>query len=159
MHLGHRNGSADAATPEVEVATDMPLPPSLGLVLLVLSGLLLKLAIAALTTWTYGGLMPHAKQGGIGVFSLEVAGSKFEGTRFEKEHIGQIQVALVGIRCAGVLLVVDPSGLPTRPADEGCPRSMLAVLCAMEKCLAAFGYMVIFGDDFMKPACFHISSY
>jgi len=110
------------------------------------------LAIAALTTWTYGGLIPHAKQGGIGEFSFEVDGSKLEGTRLEKEHIGHIQVALVGIRCAGVFLVFEFPGLPTLPAEEGCPRSMLAVLCAREKCLAAFGYMVIFGDDFMKPA-------
>lgn len=75
----------------------------------------------------------------MGVFSLDVDGSKLEGTGFEKEHIGQIQVALVGIRGAGELLVFKPPGPPATPAEEGCPRSMLAVLCAREKCLAALG--------------------
>jgi hypothetical protein len=39
--------------------------------------------------------MPHAKQGANGVRSSAVYGSKFDGTGFEKEHIGQIQVAVL----------------------------------------------------------------
>jgi hypothetical protein len=51
-------------------------------------------AIAALTTCTKGGLMPHAKHGGNGVCALAVAGSKFSGTGLEKEQMGHIHVAL-----------------------------------------------------------------
>lgn len=40
--------------------------------------------------------MPHARQGGKFVAALAVAGSKFDGTGLEKEHMGQIQVALIG---------------------------------------------------------------
>ena len=50
-------------------------------------------AIAAFTTCTVGGLIPQARHGGIGVRDAR-AGSKFEGTGFEKEHIGHTQVAL-----------------------------------------------------------------
>ena len=38
--------------------------------------------------------MPHAKHGGSGVCAPAVLGSKFEGTEFEREHMGHIQVAL-----------------------------------------------------------------
>jgi hypothetical protein len=51
------------------------------------------LDIAAFRTCAKGGLMPHARQGGSGVFAFAVPGSKFEGNGFENEHIGQIQVA------------------------------------------------------------------
>lgn len=51
-------------------------------------------AIAALTTCTNGGFIPHARHGGNGVRAFAVAGSKFDGTGFEKEHIGHTQVAL-----------------------------------------------------------------
>jgi hypothetical protein len=51
--------------------------------------------MAAFSTWEKGGLMPHAKHGGKGVFVFAVAGSKFEGTGFENEQIGQIHVALL----------------------------------------------------------------
>jgi len=122
---------------------------------MVLIGLFDKLAIAALTTFTYGGLMPHARHGGIGVFSLDIDGSKCKGIGLEKEQIGQIQVALGGIRGAVELLALKLPE-PAPPAD-GCPRSTLVVFCAREKCLIAFGYRVIFGDDFMKPAWFLIS--
>jgi hypothetical protein len=50
--------------------------------------------IAAFTTWTRGGFMPHARHGGKGVWAFAVAGSKFDGTGFENEQMGQIQVAL-----------------------------------------------------------------
>lgn len=39
--------------------------------------------------------MPHAKQGGKGVWALAVVGSKFEGTGLEKLHIVQTQVAVL----------------------------------------------------------------
>lgn len=56
--------------------------------------LLVMAAIAAFTTCTRGGFMPHARQGGSGVCAFAVAGSKFDGTGLENEHIGQIHVAL-----------------------------------------------------------------
>jgi hypothetical protein len=54
--------------------------------------------IAALSTVVNGGLIPHARQGGKFVAALAVAGSKFEGTGFENVHIGQTQVALIGLK-------------------------------------------------------------
>jgi hypothetical protein len=52
--------------------------------------------IAALRTVVNGGLIPHARQGGKCVVALAVAGSKLDGTGLENEHMGQIQVALIG---------------------------------------------------------------
>lgn len=52
--------------------------------------------IAALRTVVNGGLMPHARQVGKFVAALAVAGSKLDGTGLENEHMGQIQVALIG---------------------------------------------------------------
>lgn len=64
-------------------------------------GRLAMAAMAALTTCTRGGLMPHARQGDNGVCAFAVAGSKFDGTGFEKEQIGQIHVALASRGGAG----------------------------------------------------------
>jgi hypothetical protein len=55
---------------------------------------LAALAIAAFNTCVRGGFMPQAKQDSNGVCSLAVAGSKLEGTGFEKVQIGHTQVAL-----------------------------------------------------------------
>ena len=59
-------------------------------------------AMAALTTCTVGGLIPHARHGGMGVRDAR-AGSKLDGTGFEKEHIGHTHVALAGGGGAGLL--------------------------------------------------------
>jgi hypothetical protein len=66
------------------------------------AGLFEMAAMAALTTCTVGGLMPHAKQGGMGVRDAR-AGSKLDGTGLEKEQIGHTQVALAGGGGAGLL--------------------------------------------------------
>ena len=58
-------------------------------------------AMAALTTCMVGGLMPQARHGGIGVREAS-AGSKFDGTGFEKEHIGQTQDAVIEGAGAGL---------------------------------------------------------
>jgi len=105
------------------------------------AGLLDMAAIAALTTWTVGGLIPQARHGGIGVREAS-AGSKLEGTGLEKEHIGQTQVALGG-RGAG-------AGLPCRGGVD-------AVLCGgadtpRDSCFKGFGYSVILAEDLRKPA-------
>lgn len=52
--------------------------------------------IAALRTVVNGGLMPHARQGGKFVAALAVVVSKLDGIGLENEHMGQIQVALIG---------------------------------------------------------------
>jgi len=57
-------------------------------------------AMAALTTCTNGGFIPQARQGGSGVFALAILGSKFDGTGFENEQIGQIHVALGSLAAA-----------------------------------------------------------
>lgn len=51
--------------------------------------------MAAFSTCVSAGLIPHARHGGRGVCAFAVAGSKFEGTGFEKLHIVQTQVAEV----------------------------------------------------------------
>jgi len=81
-----------------------------------------RAAIAALTTCTRGGLIPQARHGGNGVRSFAVLGSKFDGTGFENEQMGHIQVAFGSLTGAGEGAVarpgvayrlggVDPSGL------------------------------------------------
>jgi hypothetical protein len=62
-------------------------------------GRFVALTTLAFKTRAKGGLIPHARHGAKGVRSPAVCGSKFEGTGFEKEHIGQIQVAL--LECIG----------------------------------------------------------
>lgn len=54
--------------------------------------------IAALSTVVNGGLIPHARQGGRCVAALAVAGSKLDGTGLENVHMGQTQVALIGLK-------------------------------------------------------------
>jgi hypothetical protein len=82
-------------------------------------------AIAALTTCTVGGLIPHARHGGIGVREAS-AGSKLEGTGFEKEQIGHTQVALccgggAGLPCRGGVDVAEPPGVAGTDAPrESC---------------------------------------
>jgi len=82
-----------------------------------------KAAIAALTTCTRGGLMPQARHGGKGVRSFAVLGSKLDGTGFENEQMGHIQVAFGSRTGAGegaegrpgvayLLGGVDPRELP-----------------------------------------------
>jgi len=99
--------------------------------------------MAALTTCTVGGLMPHARHGGIGVREA-IAGSKFEGTGFEKEHIGHTQVALccgagAGLLCRGGVVAVGLPGI----AGVGAPRA---------SCFKGLGKNVIFAEDLRKPA-------
>lgn len=84
-------------------------------------------AMAAFTTWTSGGCIPHARHGGSGVLAFAILGSKLEGTGFEKEQMGQIHVAFgslaaaVGVGADGLTGVpyrvggVDPVGLLANP--------------------------------------------
>jgi len=118
-------------------------------------GLFVTLEIAALRTRASGGFIPQAKHGANGVCALAVAGSKLEGTGFEKEHIGHIQVAVLA---GGGSVVGTRNGLSVRDNGEevalldGLPRLDTARLCTDDR-LDGFGMRVIFGEDFRKPAC------
>lgn len=73
--------------------------------------------------------MPHARHGGSGVRAFAVAGSKFDGTGLEKEHIGQTHVALTD-GAAG-------AGLPRR---SGVLLALLAVVeASLESCFRGLG--------------------
>jgi hypothetical protein len=81
-------------------------------------------AIAAFTTCTVGGLIPHARHGGIGVREAN-AGSKLDGTGLEKEHIGHTQVALccgagAGLLCRGGVEVGLPAVAGTDEPRVSC---------------------------------------
>lgn len=69
-------------------------------------------AIAAFTTCTNGGLIPQARHGGNGVFAFARLGSKFDGTGFEKEQMGQIQVALGSLAAAAGIGADGLTGVP-----------------------------------------------
>lgn len=117
--------------------------------------LFVALEIAAFNTWARGGLMPHAKHGASGVWALAVAGSKFEGTGLEKEHIGHIHVpALIGDDSA----VGRWNGLSARDSGdavallEGVAR-LVRLRCWIDDRFDGFGTSVILAEDFIKPAC------
>jgi hypothetical protein len=99
-------------------------------------------AIAAFTTCIVGGLIPQAKHGGIGVRDAS-AGSKLDGTGFEKEQIGHTQDALIDGGGAGLF---RRSGEP----DEGLGAA--GALNPRESWFAGLGKRVILGEDLRKPA-------
>ena len=121
--------------------------------------LLVALDIAALRTRAKGGLIPHARHGANGVCSVAVCGSKFDGTGFEKEQIGHIQVAVLAGGGSGF----DRwNGLSVRDKGdalallEGVERLDIARFCTEDR-FEGLGMRVIFAEDFRKPACSHIS--
>lgn len=100
--------------------------------------------------------MPHARQGGRGVDAVAVTGSKVGGTGFEKEHMGQIQVAFTGFN-DGEGLFCGPRSGEGEFIDsefEGCDKDGLvpALFDLVGSFFRGFGYMVILGDDFRNPA-------
>ena len=52
--------------------------------------------------------MPHARHAGKAILEEAVTGSKFEGTGFEKEQIGQTQVPLL---CPFGLVKLEVAGI------------------------------------------------
>lgn len=97
--------------------------------------------------------MPQARHGANGVCTLAVAGSKLDGTGFEKLQIAQTQVAEVtcGGSEGGLNALSDRDGgvalfrAGVRPAlDAACGR--------MEALFIGLGTMVTFGDDLRKRA-------
>ena len=110
--------------------------------------------IAAFITSAKVGLIPHAKHGARGVRSFAVCGSKFDGTGFEKEHIVQIQVAVLAGDGSGV---GRWKGLSIRDGDavallDGPLRLEIARFWIEDRFIG-LGTRVIFGDDFKKPPC------
>lgn len=99
-------------------------------------------------------MIPHARHGARGVCAPAVVGSKFEGTGLEKEQIGQIQVpVLVGVDSA----VGKRNGPSER--ESGDAVALLEGVLRLEKLLfwtedrlEGFGTIVIFAEDFKKPA-------
>lgn len=96
------------------------------------------------------GLIPQARQGGRGVCSLAVVGSKLDGTGLEKLQMVHTHVAeLVG----GVSTGGARKGLCTRCAGEAFPlRDSWS-----DPRLLALGTKVILGEDLRKPAYIHQS--
>ena len=87
-------------------------------------------------------------------------GSKFEGTGFEKEHMGQIHVAELAAEGSGVGRWKLPSAL-----ERGEAVVLLEGLLKLEAMrfwtddrLEGFGTRVIFAEDFRKPACRNVST-
>lgn len=111
--------------------------------------------IAAFNTVVKGGFIPQARHGGRLAVAVAVAGSKFEGTGFEKEQIGQIQLAFIGLEGGGgCFVIVGGSGDNDLPGADVAATAGLAValrdLSALPFC--GLGWIVIFGDDFKNPA-------
>ena len=89
-----------------------------------------------------------------------MVGSKFEGTGFEKEHIGQIHVAELAGVGSGVGRWNPPSAL-----DKGEAVVLLEGLLKPDTMrfwtddrLEGFGTRVIFAEDFRKPAYCNVSN-
>ena len=123
-------------------------------------GRFVALKIAAFRTRASGGFIPHAKHGANGLCALAVVGSKFEGTGFENEHIGQIHVAELAGVGSGVGRWKPPSAL-----DKGEAVVLLEGLLKPETMrfwtddrLEGFGTRVIFAEDFRKPAYCNVSN-
>ena len=146
VHRGHIN-DALLATAANDVPSLSSMAGGAGV------GLLAMADIAALTTSISGGFMPQARHGASGVRAFAAAGSKLEGTGFEKEHMGQTQVALWAGTGAGEG-VKERDGLPlsgviesdvcTLLEESGVPR---------DGCFEGLGWSVILGADLRKPAC------
>lgn len=112
--------------------------------------LLAAALIAAFNTVVKGGLIPHARQGGRCVAAVAVAGSKFDGTGFEKVHIGQIQVALMGFGDGDGDAPGCTSGWRVDCWGTAGLEVVLRDLSVLLFC--GFGYIVTLGDDFRKRA-------
>jgi hypothetical protein len=94
--------------------------------------------------------MPHVRHGGNGVFAFASDGSKFEGTGFEREHIGHIQVAGLADCEAGNGGKGDV-GVPMRGRGDEVPL-LDGTPSRVDDLLGGLKCRVIFGDDFRKPA-------
>lgn len=117
--------------------------------------LLVTFLMAAFNTWVRAGLIPHAKHGGRGVRAFAVAGSKFDGTGFEKLHMVQTHVATVasdGSTGAGRKgLSVRGTGDELLFLDD--PFPVAGDFDWNEERFVGFGIRVTLAEDLRKPAC------
>lgn len=110
--------------------------------------------MAAFRTCVKVGLIPHARQGGRGVWMFAVAGSKFDGTGFEKLQMVQTHVAVLE---EGGSIEADRRGLSDRwrgdavPFLDGVDESAGKRDCSEDR-LESFGIKVTLGEDFRNPA-------
>jgi hypothetical protein len=99
--------------------------------------------------------MPQARQGGNGVYSFAVVGSKLDGTGFGKLHIVQTHVADVtdGVLAAGERKLESAPGR----GDAEALLEGLDVTAAARDCneprLAGLGMRVTLAEDLRKRAC------
>jgi hypothetical protein len=105
-------------------------------------------------------LIPHARQGGIGVALVAVEASKLEGTGFENEHIGQTHVAFTGLGGGGVVACERGDCVPTTNCVlKGSDRDGLAPeLRDRSAFFKGLGYIMIFAEDLRKPAWYSARS-
>lgn len=95
-----------------------------------------------------GGFIPHAKQEGKGVDGVAVPGSKVGGRGFEKEQIGQIQVAFTGFSFGDDLIGDEARG----SGEEDWAGLAPSLFDLPGLFFNGLGYSVIFGDDLRNPA-------
>lgn len=110
--------------------------------------------MAAFSTCVKAGLIPHAKQGGRGVRALAVAGSKFEGTGFEKLQMVQTHVAELageGSTAAGLRGLSD-RGTGEELLSLGEPVPVAGDLDCKEERFVGLGIKVTLAEDLRKPA-------
>ena len=119
--------------------------------------LLVALLIAAFNTWVRAGLIPQARHGGKGVRAFAVAGSKFDGTGFEKLHIVQTHVA--ALASEEVSTGTGRKGLSVRGTGDELlfrggpvPVPVAGDLDWSEERLFGLGTSVTLAEDLRKPA-------
>jgi hypothetical protein len=113
-------------------------------------------AIAAFSIVVKGGLIPHARQGGIGVALVAVEASKLEGTGLENEHIGQTHVAFTGLGGGGVVACERGDCVPANCVLKG--SGLAPELRDRSAFFRGLGYMMIFAEDLRKPAWYSARS-
>lgn len=114
-------------------------------------GRLVVLAMAAFKTWGKDGLIPQARHGGRGVCAFAAAGSKFEGTGFEKLQIVQTHVAEeAGLGSGGFLGELSWRGELVNAVRDAAAAELAGL--RRDARFEGFGTMVILGDDFQNPA-------
>lgn len=115
-------------------------------------------AIAALSTWAKGGLIPQAKHGGRGNTDVAFPASKLDGTGFEKEQIGQTQVpedCLLGVGAVaggkGLFVLDNGDEEDERAARESGVGLFTERRRDPSSTLRGLGNSVIFGEDLRNP--------
>lgn len=93
---------------------------------------------------------------------MAVAGSKLDGTGLENEQIGHIHVALTGFGegawCGAADCGRGDDGFTGCRVDVCGTAGLAVALWALSLLpFCGLGYIVIFAEDFRKPACMPVS--